>query len=409
MNRLITIITYALTGCTLFSACTKYATRADIKGAAYLRVFNEIPFTLDLTTKTDVVPFFTMLIDPTFDKNGVPAGGNVVGDYLGSRLIFDPSTAVNEGNPLGTPLDTSIRYNINYEYPGNAHVLAAPSINGLDLSAWAQVNSGKHRVLFIARPQNDIDFAQLSDTIRNSVIIDTTIDLQAGEVYTMETVLQDVDAVKYGLYLRQETFTHQTFDPSKNYVTFFNLSGKNSTLSSNSISPTSQYFYDTMNVSYTYYDPTLPGGIAAGIPGFQNVYLMTMEGRMTASAPYLSLPVLPLSSFYDNQGILKTYPGDAGVTSGTMPYFQFTFIASGNNLPTSSTAQTYILACELDPITVNTLTGYQLQNIGSGVSGLNANLNMLVQVDGQTAVFPAVYIVELVFNQIYIMQVQQKI
>jgi hypothetical protein len=404
MNRLITIITYALTGCMLLSSCSKYAARGDIKGAAYLRVFNDIPFTLDLTTKTDVVPFFTMLIDPTFDKNGVPAGGQVVGDYLGSRLIFDPSTAVNEGNPVGTPLDTSTRYNINYEYPGNAHVLAAPSINGLDLSAWAQISSGKHRILFIARPQNDIDFAQLSDTIRNSVIIDTTVNLQEGEVYTMETVLQDVDAVKYGLYLRQETFTHQTFDLSKNYVTFFNLSGKNSSLSSTSISSTSQYFYDTMNVSYTYYDPIPPAG---PIPGFQNVYLMTMEERMAASAPYLSLPVLPLSSFYDNQGILKTYNefGATGETYGTMPYFVFTFIASGNNLPTSSTGQTYILNCQWDPLTVNTLTSYALQNIGSE----NANLNMLVQVDGKTEVFPAIYIMELVFNQIYIMQVQQKI
>ena len=406
MNRSIKIICCALLGCLMISACSKYTLRGDLKGAAYLRVFNDIPFTLDLTTKTDVVPFFTMLIDPIFDKNGVPTGGQVVGDYLGSRLRFDPSTAINEGNPLGTPLDTSIRYNINYEYPGNAHVLAAPSMNGLDLSAWAQVSSGKHRVLFIVRPQNDIDFAQLSDTIRHSVIIDTTIDLQEGEVYTMETVLQDVDAVKYGLYLRQETFTHQNFDLSKNYVTFFNLSGKNSSLSSNSISPTSQYFYDTMNVSYTYYDPTLPGG-AAAIQGFQNVFLMTMEGRMTASAPYLPLPVLPLSSFYDNQGVLKTYNefGYTGETNGTMPYFLFNFIGSGNNVPALYTGQGYTLLCQWDPITINTLPVYALQALGTG----NANLNMLVQVDGKTAVFPAIYIMELVFNQIYIMQIQQKI
>lgn len=406
MNRSITI-TCALIYCLILSACNKYSMRADIKGAAYLRVFNDIPFTLDLTTKTDVVPFFTMLIDPVFSDKGVPAGGKVVGDYLGSRLRFNPSTAINEGNPLGAPLDTSIRYNINYEYPGNAHVLAAPSINGLDLSAWAQVPSGKHRVLFVARPQNDIGFSQLSDTIRNRVVIDTTINLKEGEVYTMEAVLQDVDAIKYGIYLRQETFTHQTFDLNKNYVTFFNLSGKNSFLSSNSVSPTSQYFYDTMNVFYTYYDPTLPGGAGPGIPGFQNAYLMTMEERMATSAPYLPLPVLPLSNFYDKQGVLRTYYefGNTGETYGTMPYFLFNFIASGNNLPASSTGQIYSLSCYWDPITVNTLTPYQLQNVGS----INANLNMLVQVDGKTAVFPAVYIMELVFNRIYIMQVQQKI
>jgi hypothetical protein len=66
----------------------------------------------------------------------------------------------------------------------------------LDLSAWAQVASGKHRVLFIARPQNYIDFSSLSDTIKRKIIIDTTIDLHQGEVYTMEAVLQDVDASK---------------------------------------------------------------------------------------------------------------------------------------------------------------------------------------------------------------------
>ena len=128
---------------------------------------------------------------------------------------------------------------------------------------------------------------------------------------------------------------------------------------------------------------------------------------MTASAPYLPLPVLPLSSFYDNQGILKTYNefGYTGETIGTMPYFVFNFVSSGNNIPALSTGQGYTLNCQWDPITINTLTGYALQSLGAE----NANLNMLVQVDGKTAVFPAIYIMELVFNQIYIMQIQQKI
>lgn len=415
MNRSITIIACTLIGCLTFSACSKYAMRSDIKGAAYLRVFNDIPFSLNLTTKTDVVPFFTLLIDPTFDKNGVPAGGQVIGDYLGSRLRFNPSTAINEGNPLGTPLDTSIRYNINYEYPGNAHVLAAPSINGLDLSAWAQVTSGKHRVLFVARPENDIDFPLLSDTIRHSIVIDTTIDLKEGEVYTMEAVLQDVDAVKYGVYLRQETFIHQTFGPGKNYVTFYNLSGKNSFLSSNSISPTSQYFYDTMNVSYTYYNPAIPGGyiFPPPIPQFNNIYLMTLQGRMTTTAPYLPLPVLPLSDFYDNTGILRTYEepatlGSSHSVTGNMPFFVFNFVASGNNLPTTGVGETYTQECIMDPVTVNNLTPVDLQNV-TPATGVNANLNMLVQVNGQTVLYPAVYVMELVFNQIYLMQVQQKI
>ncbi|MBN9384147.1 MAG: hypothetical protein J0H74_25575 [Chitinophagaceae bacterium] len=415
MNRLIknifTCLLQLLTGGLLLVSCKKYDTQPDMKGAAYLRVFNEIPFTLDLTTKTQVVPFFTMIIDPIFSGKGVPSGGQIVGDYLGSRLVFNPSTSINEGNPLGTPLDTTIRYNINYEYPGNAHVLTAPSINGLDLSAWAQISSGKHRVLFITRPRNKIDFSLLSDTIRNSVIIDTTVDLRAGEVYTMETVLQDIDETKYGIYLRQESFIHETFDRNKNYVTFFNLSGKNSSLSSNPISPSSGYFYDTMNVSYTYYDPQAPGNnlLGAPIPGYTDIYLMTLNSRMAAGAPYLPLPVLPLSSFYDNQGTLKTYYNYSTQNRGTMPYFVFNFIASGNNVPTAGMVQTYSLICDVDPVMVNTLTVYQVNNRNGGGINANANLNMVVQLDGKAAVYPAVYIMELVFNKVYLMQVQQKI
>ena len=97
--------------------------------------------------------------------------------------------------------------------------------------------------------------------------------------------------------------------------------------------------------------------------------------------------------------------GYTGETNGTMPYFLFNFIGSGNNVPALYTGQGYTLLCQWDPITINTLPIYALQALGTG----NANLNMLVQVDGKTAVFPAIYIMELVFNQIYIMQIQQKI
>lgn len=392
-------------------ACKKYAPAPDISGAAYLRIFNDIPFTLTLANKEQVVPFFTVIIDPDINAAGVPTGGKVVGDYLGSRQPFNTSTSSNEGNALGTSLDTTIKYNINYEYPGNAHVLTAPSINGLDLSAWAQVSSGKHRVLFITRPKNYIDYAFLSDTIKKKIVIDTTIDLQEGEVYTMEAVLQDVDAVKYGIYLRQENFTHQAFDANKNYVSFYNLSGKKSVLASLPISPSSGYFYDTMSVYYTYYTVT-PGFItspgntttpySSPIPAYSGLALTTLDTRMPGSASWYPLPVLPLSYFYDLQGNLRTY-NDVGGVSGTMPYFVFSFLALGNNVVDGSgTNQQYSLFCDFDPNTVNNTLSFQL---GSHT----ANLNMLVENSGQVRLYPAVYIMELVFNQIYLMQVQRKL
>jgi hypothetical protein len=403
MNR--KIFTGMCISCLVLS-CNKYDPQPDIKGAAYLRVFNEIPFTLDLTTKTSVVPFFTMIIDPVFNERGIPLGGQTVGDYLGNRLVFNPSTSTNEGNPLGTPQDTTIKYNINYEYPGNAHVLTAPSINGLDLSAWAQISSGKHRVLFIARPKNNIDFSQLSDTIRNKIVIDTTIDLKQGEVYTLETVLQDIDATRYGAYLRQESFIHESFDRNKNYVSFYNLSGNKSALSSSSA-----YFYDTMNVAYTYYYPPVNSSgyyPDIPIPEYTNQFLMTINTRMAASAPYFPLPVLPLSDFYDNQGTLKIYYNYAANNSGTMPYFVFNFLASGNNNPAAGGGQVFSLYCDSDPVTVNTLSAYQVANRRNGLN-TTANLNMVVQSDGKTVIYPAVYIMELVLNKVYILQVQQKI
>lgn len=393
--------------CLLALSCKKYTPQSDIGGAAYLRVFNEIPFNLDLSNKAQVVPFFTMLVDPVIGGDGTPTGGKIVGDYLGSRQFFNTSTSSNEGNALGTSLDTTVRYNINYEYPGNAHVLTAPSINGLDLSAWAQVTSGKHRFIFIARPQNYIDFPALSDTIRRKIIIDTTIDLQEGQVYTMEAVLQDVDATKYGVYLRQENFTTQTLDANKNYVSFYNLSGKNSVFSNLNISPSSNYFYDTMNVSYTYNTVTIPPDptilpVVNALPGYNNLALTTLTGRMPASAPYYPLPVLPVSYFYDNQGNLRTYDQFGSNGTGTMPYFVFTFLASGNNIPGTGMLQQYSFFCDFDPVTVNDVSAFHLGDH-------NANLNMLVQSDGQIYLYPAIYIMELVFDHIYLMQVQRKL
>ncbi len=388
----------------LVFSCKKYKMAPDIPGAAYLRVFNDIPFTLTLANKSQVVPFFTMIVDPELDAAGVPAGGKMIGDYLGSRQAFNTSTSSNEGNALGTSLDTTIRYNINYEYPGNAHVLTAPAINGLDLSAWAQLTSGKHRVLFIARPENYTDFSLLSDTIKKKIIIDTTIDLQQGEVYTMETVLQDEDAVKYGIYLRQENFTHQVFDPNLNYVSFYNLSGNKSALSNLPISPSSGYFYDTMSVYYTYYSVLInPNGVAPSsnpIPAYTNVPLTTLSSRMSASAPFFPLPVLPISDFYDLQGNLRIYNNDG---TGTMPYFVFNFLASGNNVTDGSGAnQQYSMFCDYDPVTVNNVQQFFLGDH-------NANLNMLVENNGQIQVYPAVYVIELVFNQAYLMQIQKKL
>ncbi|KAI9452627.1 hypothetical protein F5148DRAFT_1289546 [Russula earlei] len=378
------------------SSCKKYAMQADIPGAAYIRVFNAIPNNLTITTKGQVVPFLTMLIDPVFNAAGTPQGGSVVGDHLGSRQYFNPATPVNEGNALGSTPDTNIRYPINYEYPGNAHVLAAPAINGLDLSAWAQIASGKHRVLFVVRPQDNTDFTQLSDTIKNKVIIDTTIDLKQGEVYTMETISQDIDADKYGIYLRQENFTHQTFDANKHYIAFMNLSGKKPAEASLGIPPYSNYIYDTLNIFYTYYkgDAT---AYPTYFPNYQNIFLTTLNGTMTAGTTFYPLPVLDMSYFYDQQGNLRTYTTNITSNSpGIMPYFVFNIYAPGSNTYNGGTAQSLALTCSADPVTFN----YSLLPIGVGGNGYtNVNLNILTAIDGKIYLYPSLYIAEFIYDK----------
>src|ERR1700744_29271 len=203
-----------LIGLFLLAGCNKYAEGPATLGGgapAYLRVFNVVPFALTPFNSAGATPFFTFLFDPQMDASGTPDGGLIVGDFLGQRQLYCTSYSINEGNSLNASLDTAVKSSINYEYPGEAHVLTAPPINGFDLSAWAQVPSGKHRVLFITRPQTDTAFAHLSQSIRKSIVIDTTIDLQAGEVYTLEAGARNLERNQYGVYMRQEEFIHETF------------------------------------------------------------------------------------------------------------------------------------------------------------------------------------------------------
>ncbi len=134
-----------------------------------------------------------MLIDPEMDGQGLPNNAGIVGDFLATRQLFSLSYPINAANSdiSGSVLSgrggaSASLYPSNFEYPGNAHVLTAPAINGFDLSAWAQIPSGKHRIMFIVRPQNNTPFKNLSALIRGNILIDTTVELAHGEVYTMQ-------------------------------------------------------------------------------------------------------------------------------------------------------------------------------------------------------------------------------
>lgn len=271
-----------------------------IPDAAYLRVFNSLNYTVNLSNKDQPQPFLTMVIDPEFDANGLIISGKVTGDFLDKRDAYAPPYPANAGT-------TSYK---NTEYPGAAKIAVAPIVNGINLSSWAQVASGKHRVQFYSRPVNPTPFYSLEERDRKSLLIDSTIDFTPGEIYTMEvlqTKYTNTFPVPVGLYLRKESFTKQPFSDSMMYVNFYNLSSEGFAAAQ----PLDQYndynipsnftvgFGDTMNIyatllkddaAYPYVEKAIPGMDL--IPGYTVNWLGTLvRSYASGVAPYHGFPM----------------------------------------------------------------------------------------------------------------------
>lgn len=272
-----------------------------IPEAAYLRVFNSLNYDVNVTSKDQPPPFLAMVIDPEYNASGMITGGKILGDHLDRRAPYAPPYPADAGN-------TSYR---NTEYPGNKKVLAAPIVNGINLSSWAQIPSGKHRVVFYSRPVSEVPFFELSERDRKNLLVDSTIDFTPGEIYTMQ-VLQKTVSTQYPLpitlYLRQEQFAQMPFSDSLLYVNFYNLSAAGYAAANPGPRPDGQYltinnkcgaFGDTMNLYYTLYQDDCLYPYADGapvgntvIPGYNNIWLGAVVRSHTAGvAPYYSVPM----------------------------------------------------------------------------------------------------------------------
>jgi len=382
-----------------------------MKDPAYIRVFNNLTTTVDFLHSQQVTPFLTFLADPVVDKAGVPSDAAVTGDFFGARQPYSLSAPINEANSSLSTVNPGgnggpVVAKINYEYPGNAHVLAAPVINGFDLSAWAQLPSGKHRIMFVVRPLNNIGFRDLPATVRSNILIDTTIDFQKGEVYTMEVVSRDIDNAKYGLYVRKEQFIHQAFETNKLYAGMVNLSGK---LPVSAAISTAFFFPDKLRISYTYNIFNDAVGNIGGsgsythLPGYDNTYYTTLNSKMDTAVSFLPLPMLSESSFF-YQGVPRTYstlPNFPTEYQGTMPYVNFNIVNADRPTggPTVGTPDGLILACSADPTTFN----------NTPRQSYTPNLNLIVNTGNAFHVYPTLNILELSYDHVYLMQIQRGI
>jgi hypothetical protein len=386
-------ISGALLLLTALAGCRKYEDLAPIENAAYLRVYNSIQFELDPFDKGGdaVQPFLTFLFDPVMDEKETPSGGAIVGDFLASRQSFSVSYPIN----ANTASDAGgVPYPSNYDYPGNAHVRTAPVINGFNLSAWAQVPSGKHRIVFMARPFSQTPFDQLSAATRGKrfKIIDTLVDLQPGEVYTMEAVCTDLIKKRYSLYMRQETFTKQQFLSDKLYVSFYNFTAIHPAPTTNYADPYAVFFRDSVQLSYTY---TIPLNPQPGPGELKDIYCTTIYNKWALSAPFIALPMVDRAYFFDKQGYLGDYAPYPG-GGGSLPYITFNTRTPGNSIPDGG------FNCWGNPSTVNNTT-----NTFSG-PGM-PNLEQIITTNGKVEILPTVNIIEMINNRAYLIQIQRAI
>lgn len=280
-------------------SCSKFEYRT-IEEPAYLRVFNCLYYKISAENPMPT-PYLTMLIDPQFDQNGIPIGAAIVGDFMDTRRPYAPPFPNYTGNVSKT----------NYDYPGNADVLVAPIMNGYNLSGWAQVPAGEHRVMFVFRPKNEVPFAELEERFRKQITVDTTFNLSPKEVYTMNVLQADFTSKKNMAYLRQETFYKQGFDTEKIYFNVYNLSSKGYWKAPNNQKDVYPSFHgdrkpvpgiqDEMNIYTSLYDmpevrTDLNNYISIStfnkISGFENRFagkvFHDLSGRVT---PYHSIPL----------------------------------------------------------------------------------------------------------------------
>lgn len=394
----------------LFPSCKKYDLKPLEQDPTYIRVFNNLTYNVDFLNNTQTPPFLTFLLDPEVDAAGTPNNAGIIGDYLGTRQLYSTSYPINAGNSSagnetlnesGQP-NPPLAYPVNYEYPGNAHVLTAPVINGFDLSSWAQVPSGKHRIMFVVRPQSNTAFKDLGTVQRGNILIDTTINMEKGEVYTLEVVSRDLDNGKYGLYVRKEQFIHQAFDENKLYAGFVNLSGRKPEQSKYG---TSFYFPEKVRINTTYNISndalsTSSSSYYVPLPGYDNTYYTTLNSKFDQSISYLSLPMLPQSAFF-YQGVLRTYSppvSQVGQKTGTMPYISFNLLDA--DMPVTSPTG-YKLNCWTDPAVFN---NYTIRNPRS-----TPNLNLVINTGNQFRVYSTVNIFEMVYDRVYLMQIKRGI
>lgn len=262
-----------------------------IASPAYLRVFNDLNYVQNMDSKDGKYPSLCMIINPVTDASGAPSGGEIVGDFLDKRAPYAPPYPSHIGN------SNTVH---NPEYPGKEDVLVGPVLNGFDLSSWAQVPSGKLRIMFLYRTYNTVPFFKLEEKLKRDVLLDTTIDLSAGEVYTLHVLEKDFVTKQRGMLLRQENFHKQPMSDSITYVNFYNYSSKGFWQADQQLKPDRDILKsfrsgirDSMNLYLTLFQTQENPATGPFLRQYKNIYLGQLLRNLQNElpTPYYSFPL----------------------------------------------------------------------------------------------------------------------
>lgn len=390
MKKIINISSIALLLLVL-AGCRK-TEFGTIESPAYIRVFNCLDRQLTLDNKDAPQPFLTMLIDPVLDEKGIPQSAAITGDFLDTRDSW--------ARPYPDAANTSI---YQKEYPGAAKVMAAPILNGYDLSSWAQVPSGQHRIMFLSRPLNTTPFFNLAADLRGNVLLDTTVNLTHQEVYTMHVLEEDYATRKSMLYVRNETFVKQPLSDSLVYVNFYNLSSKNYFEQSPNFRSggLKQYkLVDTVSIFCTLKKTTGTATTATtNIPGYAEMPMGTMVRSLNPRVTqYYNFPLIA------DTGSNRIYPGITGQV--------FEFLHPSYLIGTSKPANNTTLP-------VGHYLGLRVGPSATGLGGLDFSMGVMADIRSGLIVtersgiynpryFATVNTVEYINSKVFVTTIQRR-
>ncbi len=264
----------------LLSACRK-TDFPEVNSPAYLRVFNCLTYNITIGNKDAPQPFLTMLVDPQLDAAGAPVGAAITFDFMDVRGEL--------ARPYPDAGNTAL---YQKDFPGTAKIPVGPIVNGYDLSGYGMITSGSHRFMFVTRPRSAQPFYSLPADTRKHILVDTTVRLDQGEVYTMNVLEQSIYTRKTGVYLRQEQFTKIPLSDSLVYVNFYNLSAEGFAATYNYTNLNSTFnraIRDTMNAYYSLYAMN-----RRSINGYRNVFAAkVIRSQQPDVHPYASFPLFP--------------------------------------------------------------------------------------------------------------------